>query len=736
MGDPHPGALPRLPDLPVRQRPAIADPSLGQDRFGGPVRLREAARPVQRRAVELTGLYEQLTAADPFLLQVSCAGEAIVGWFTHPAGGLSTLSSWPRRIGTRTGPPVEPGVFVVDHGQSAGGGKYAMYWNSLPGEFNTLDPTDVLAQLDPGEGRWGDYRTGTFEIVAPAARPRIRLAFDPGASRPDEFECVDPGRVRLPQAWLDRVQPQGALRAAIAAQHFRPLSARMFHRRLDALLDPAGKPASLLASWATAENPARRMLVPHVVDDLGSTFRDLPDDLGYEAELASIVYERMMRQARTIDGVPRSHFAWYSMAVKEDALLPHATRRTRAARLALLGFSDPEPAKGYAYKISSTKLAPGVTVVVGGGIGGIRFHIRRYADVLFKTAPNGTDWARDDAGMPIPVDPSVFEDPRRGEQLDGGPVSSPYLDGLVYEVGVGLGIGLGGGDAAKEMLFFTNQFLGLDDFQGSRFDYTAVRAVKASVGTVSGTLWGGYYGTFTLTSGRRLEGVRTVVGSSSGPGVPKPGALAKATEGGEALFDELTKLGFSVGQLAHTAGYVWRTGDAHDVSEQSTRALRGPAVGAPAAPMTTVVLFEYDEHRLRERASLLDGDGRSTLESVLATHRIAFEGWTDLGIEVVGHASPEGTTEYNRELSRARADWTAQAILDAFPQRIDRKEVAIRAVGEDGPPRLLDPPTDPSLLSEWKQQHRREVEKWPAERRVDVAVRGRPVLVALSVAGP
>ncbi|SFM61905.1 Outer membrane protein OmpA [Ectothiorhodospira mobilis] len=106
------------------------------------------------------------------------------------------------------------------------------------------------------------------------------------------------------------------------------------------------------------------------------------------------------------------------------------------------------------------------------------------------------------------------------------------------------------------------------------------------------------------------------------------------------------------------------------------------------------VQFDFDEDRLRETA-------RPTLERVLQRLRENPRTRLVLG----GHADPQGERDYNRELSRGRA----QSVRDWLAQRgIDPGRMEVRAFGESWP------------LEADSEEEASEEEVWARSRRVDL----------------
>src|SRR5262249_41221863 len=107
-------------------------------------------------------------------------------------------------------------------------------------------------------------------------------------------------------------------------------------------------------------------------------------------------------------------------------------------------------------------------------------------------------------------------------------------------------------------------------------------------------------------------------------------------------------------------------------------------------------------------------------------------------ITIDGFASPEATKCYNERLSKTRAEYVLQALLDAFGPSLTKKIFVTRGLGEEpaltsANPPLDNPPEDPDGLKSFMQKHADQVRRWPSWRRVEVKTSGRIFIWAYRV---
>lgn len=706
--------------------------------------------PAQRRRMpDLTGFYEQLASPGEgrLLIQVCCAGQAIVGWYTSPPGKLNQpgLSSWPN-----DDPSLQPnraGSFVVDTRSRTTFDDWGMWWDwGEPHVANTKDPHRLLLALeDPSLAASLKYGSFGIETTDPANFV-IRMRFNASVRNPDRFKRFR-ANGRLPWEVIS-INTEPAVRDLLTVEHLQPFAPSWIEEVLELLV---GKSAcQLILDWHKSPSTPpsiRRLKRSSIIRriDIPALHKDQLPEAHRNALLARIMAV-LMTEDFSAEGEAHTFLDWYRIiAVEEYA---NSTNPT-SGPFDQLGISPPRK-ETYAY-IASYKKVPTEfagkkgkpTRGIKGSVAGFSLSIRKVKVELILDANGARKYDSD--GIPQVKNPDILKDEKQGIQF-GGSINSALV-GFFGDIGVGLGLSVDsglsqadgkpgaekkdlGGGVLGNVTFFSDYDLSIDDFDRAFFRIAAVKGPSAKVGNFVGIdIFSTTFHQYILRGGKLLEAIVTKKFEWSPPSFPKWDLLLGGIKGIKSYIEGWTKGKGSVTLFEVSMGFglVLKLSGANQPNDTERPS-------SPSGNITAIaegfVLFEYDKASFRTGQDIAK-DGRYLLESWLATMRVLLLDTNGL-IDIVGFTSPEGSRCYNEKLSEARAKNVSQAISDAFAGGMDKVTKGVSGLGEMPALRfgLVNPPEDESGLAAFKAKNQDVVQvQWPQWRKVEISASGMKLVI-------
>ena len=663
--------------------------------------------------------------------------------------GVPELRSWPSDD-TELPLPNRAGSFLVDCDSLTRDGEWLMWWDfGDPRMANRKDPHLLLASLlAPSEQQVSD-RAGGFRILDGARGDiEVALRFHPRARDADIFRRYH-ASARLPWSYAATVLDQPA-RDLYFAEHVQPLPPSWVAEIVENLV--GARAERLLEQWSQAAAGAARLSAGESISALLNLWVLRPGGLvdPHRAALCTRIRAALASTRKTMDGETKSFADWYATVAAEI----HDQPPLREKNPSLLPFTrlgfQPSERIGYAYIISLDRTTPPLDkLLVGVKATAAAFSIRvRKVQVEFELNSHGAR-VFDSDGNPKLKDPKVLSDEKRGEQLSGGS-GTPLLFGFIFDLGAGLGYafdsGLSdsggrpsisltkkGGGAMDGVTCYSDHDLTAADFDGATFSFAAIKGPSVKVGNyLSLDVFSTRFHEYRLRNGKTLNAIVT--------SRLEPKLLMLSPPSLDLLYGGIAKIkeyidGWTKGRASGTLfevsqGHGWiaaRLGTAPDpvpVIQPGS-----PAYAALQATARGLVLFDVDRASLRAGTGLLR-DARAQLEVWLATVRALLTGAVR-EVKVTGFTSPEAPRCHNEQLSAARADTVALAILDAFENPAGRLIVSATGAGElpalaAG---LSDPPDDPAALAAFTHAHRNEVARWPDWRKVELVADGDVLII-------
>ena len=713
-------------------------------RWGTPVR--DAHR---RMTPDVSGMYEQLTSGSsrPMTVQVSMAGQAIVGWFSLPPGkasGSCSVQSWPA---TPPVPPLVAGSFVVDTRSVGPSGDYTMWWQTgqgRPADANSTDPHLLLASLVAGQlCAYGGF------AIADGSQPGavITLRFNAGAQRADRFTRYR-ASCRLPGTVIAGVTDQKAA-ALLLVEQVQPLAPRWVAQLVEQVT--GSNLQGLLTAWqleATsppAARRARRTAVTNsiIMAELEPGYLPEPHQRALRTRLTAALKSTQL----TIGPFTYPLWDWYSLLAAEEQQDSHPPELDPFTRLGLTVSS----AKGFAYIMSYLKAKKEFKALVKGAVAGFSLHVRK-VPVEFLLDPNGARKVDGD-GTPQVVNPAVLTDPKAGTNFGG---DGDLLVGGFVDVGVGLGLSIDsglsrsdsaptakrkdlGGDSLGTVTFYSSADLRSEAFEGAWFTIATLKGPSAKVGNWVGfTAFSTTFHQFWLANNVVLNAVVTDTLAWKPPTMPSWDLLFGGVSGIKSYIEGWVKGNASATlfEISEGFGYVTHLSGGLPAPRPTGGSVMpdySPVQGAEAG----IVLFAVDSAQFRVGGDITQ-DGRYLLDASLATMRPLLTAGPDRVINIDGYTSPEQTRCYNQALSEARADFVGQAVLDAFGTAIPGTNVAGR--GEQPSLQsgtgLQNPPDDPGGLAAFIAANPGQVAKWPEWRKAEISVQGSVVVIGTTATPP
>lgn len=706
--------------------------------------------PVQRiRLPDISGLYEQIVptgSKDEYypkrlMLQVSTAGQAIIGWFSPPPikYGSLDLRSWP--TGDSNFQANRAGSFVVDTRWKPGGSnEWMMYWDFEKQYcLNTKDPQNLLNKLSDHASEqvlpFGYFR---FEIQD--GDPVIVLRFSKEAKECDRFKRYHRS-VRLPWSLISEIKEQ-SVKDAVIAEHVQPLSPSYIKKVIDILTGHQAK--LLIIKWHTSSNKyARKISRENIIRNINSSplrKDELPRE--HRFSLLSRVRAALMSENLTINSETRMFYDWYSKIAAEEA-------ETERPDLELFTNIEVAPKKGqgFAYITSylKAKASKNLKVGISGSVVGFMLRIRR-VPVNFLIAQNG---ARifDKDGVPMISNPKDLKNDSIGVQLAGK--LDDLLFGFFFDIGAGLGASLDSGlsktnskpsfskkefngDEFGSVTFYSYHKLESQDFHMATYNIAALKGPSVKIGNFVGfDIFSTIYHEITLSENRVLSAVVTNTFKPTGPNFPSWNLLFGGMKGLTKYIEGWYKGKGTVDFFSISCGW----GIIMSLKSNKSRSMisfsrQNSTLAIPLTKSFGSVLFDRDLATFRiGKGNDITTDGRYVFECWLASMRGLLTKGQNV-IEVNGYTSPEAPTCYNLQLSEARVDTVVQAILDAFGNALNKNDFKLSSLGEK-PARdsgLDDPPNDIIGLALFKKKYSKQVEHWPFWRRVDISIEGKVLI--------
>lgn len=776
--EPQRPVLPAQPTAPLAPTPQALSPAFPVSRkFDPPKPEPRGMRP------NPTGLYEQISCQRiPCTVQISCVGNAIVGWFALPPGKTSQWggfdASWPALDRDFTSP--RSGAFIVDTRRPHQDGGFDMQWwvsSDTPDKPNRADPTQYNSEnFEPHDG----VRRGLFRPPRAVGPPTvIGLKFSKFADKYDEFSRYSVA-ARLPAEVLYLLDVERAREMAIVEQ-CQPMAPRWIQSIVDKFTSTEVKDA--IASWfrESADNakPARinavARLIPYTWLEPGNMLPDLHRKV-LVARLGAILKTTPL----SIDKATWSMWEWFEMVAADSVRLDKSnTGGDREFRV--IGLA-PGGKTGSAYRVSYQNITPSAEISALLGIGGAGFlaTVQKVGPIEF--AMHDGVRTLDADGNPIPEPADIVDQAIAGKAgasvtvetfgrkfgsfaelksawRDGlsGVLKSDLLLGVFGDASAGLAFEFAtselsdpgysgktqktGGSPLSSVIFYSDLPLtSAADFDGAWFHIALIKgpgAVAAGVGasapfSACHLMW--------LDKGT----LETIV--SQGLDIKWPdNPLPKLILGGKQAFVDWVmsflrpKITISAFEVAVGYGTIQliRLGPPPPTQRKMVNFIRAQSA-IVAAKANAVTLFNVNkaDFRGRDDAFFLK-DGRYMLEVFLSTIAPLFLSSGDINIVSKGYASPEDTAENNQTLSVARADMVWQGILDAFGGSLPlanygRNVFGLGEVPALNFPGMLRPPDGPEFSS-WLQRHPEQPALWPAWRKVDLELNGLVVVRGMEV---
>ena len=645
---------------------------------------------------DLTGYYEHVNPGkDPaILLHLNQAGHALVGWFAFPIpvpGGPvpGTIAGW----------PTTPGCLWVSSLATEDKAKgYQFFWASQSsGGVNQMDPDAIVPHTNGAPG-W--IKRGTDPTDPKIDAVVLTFEHNDGSQAGTVTLRKVTDEARWPWAVIsDASRISAEEREVIIAQQVRPVTnavwARVREQMNPKTVLEKGPPEktiqSVIVEWAGTTNPnvrwaCRETISKHLLHVLGP-FIGLVGD--YEHQAALQIKAAATKYKVTVGTTTNTVYAWLMMMVTQylsdmidmrdagDSGLKGKTDAQMYEEKVENGFRRAEfaPEGKYIYTMTFTQIAgtPDFVPVVNA----YWFTVTINKEVEAKDGSRTQDTTWGNKGW-----------------------DKKSLHGVMTAVGVAIGKGGKpgkGGSVPEKMEARSFASLTLPDFEGAKFTVVALKGPTAKVGPGGVTTHDSSMIQFYLKNGVQLTSI-----------------LSENWKAGT----DLGKPGIEGPELAGGAGWLMSSIPKAEKPPDDTSK---DIVKEKDTKTGVFVLFARDSATIEQR---------TYFERRLALNRAMFLVGSPHA-KTLGYASPEGTSEHNRDLSKRRANAVKMAVLDAFDASLALTNFAVEGLGEEpsiNTGKLLNPPgkTD----DEKKRIHEEALTQYPVWRCVDFWIEGNLVLRA------